>query len=110
MLVMSDSLTFVSPTVKLAFQFNGPHHCPRQVALVLHALANHTAIISAFKHRRDATSPWPEALSVGRWLHDVGNDLERIKQKGVIQPTARMKAEQPLQINSKSHHYTEDHE
>jgi hypothetical protein len=44
-----------------------------QVAMVLHALADHTAIMSALKHRPDPTSPWPEATSVGRWLHDVGD-------------------------------------
>ena len=48
----------------------------RQVAMVLHALADHTAIMSALKHRPDETSPWPEATSIGRWLHDVGNELE----------------------------------
>ena len=50
----------------------------RQVAMVLHALADHTAIMAALKHRPDPTSPWPEATSVGRWLHDLGNDLEDV--------------------------------
>lgn len=49
---------------------------PGQVAMVLHALADHTAIMSALQHRPDSTSPWPEATSVGRWFHDVANDLE----------------------------------
>ena len=48
----------------------------RQVAMVLHALADHTAIMTALKHGPDPGSPWPEATSSGRWLHDVGNDLE----------------------------------
>ena len=48
----------------------------RQVAMVLHALADHTAIMSALQHRRDETTPWPEAISIGRWLHDVADDLE----------------------------------
>src|ERR1700730_7885077 len=87
-----------------------PLPTPRQVAMVLHALADHTAIMSAIEHRRDNTSPWPEALSVGRWFHDVGNDLECIEQKSVLQPTVKVKAEQPLQVNSKSHRYTEKHQ
>jgi len=47
-----------------------------QVAMVLHALADHTAIMEMLKHRPDPTTPWPEATSVGRWLHDVGDALE----------------------------------
>lgn len=47
-----------------------------QVAMVMHALADHTAIMAALNHRPDPTSPWPEATSIGRWFHDVGNDLE----------------------------------
>lgn len=53
-----------------------------QVAMVFHALADHTAIMEALKHRPDPTSPWPEATSVGRWLHDVGDSLE-INKKGI---------------------------
>lgn len=48
----------------------------RQVAMVLHALADHTAIMAALEYRPDPTSPWPEATSIGRWLHDVGHVLE----------------------------------
>lgn len=47
-----------------------------QVAVVLHALADHTALIVALTYRRDESSPWPEAQSLGRWLHDVGDQLE----------------------------------
>lgn len=47
-----------------------------EVAVVLHALADHTAIMAALKHRPDLSSPWPEATSVGRWLHDVADHLE----------------------------------
>jgi hypothetical protein len=53
-----------------------PVPSPRQVAMVLHALADHTAIMSALQHRRDENSPWPEATSIGRWLHDVGDYLD----------------------------------
>lgn len=48
-----------------------------QVAVVLHALADHTAIMEALRHRPDPDSPWPQATSVGRWLHDVGDQLTR---------------------------------
>ena len=47
-----------------------------QVAAVLHALADHTAILEMLKHRPDPRSPWPEATSIGRWFHDVGDELE----------------------------------
>lgn len=47
-----------------------------QVAMVLHALADHTAIMEALEYRPDPTSPWQEATSIGRWLHDVGDTLE----------------------------------
>ena len=60
-------------------RINEPLPSHRQVAMVLHALADHTAIMSALQHRRDETdetNPWPEATSIGRWLHDVGDDLE----------------------------------
>lgn len=57
-------------------RINEPLPTRRQVAMVLHALADHTAIMWALQYRRDETSPWPEAISIGRWLHDVGDDLE----------------------------------
>jgi hypothetical protein len=53
-----------------------PKPSRKQVGMVLHALADHTAIMSALKHRHDPTSPWPEATSMGRWFHDVGDMLE----------------------------------
>lgn len=46
-----------------------------QVAIVLHALADHTAIQAALAHRPDPTSPWPHATSMGRWFHDVADQL-----------------------------------
>lgn len=48
-----------------------------QVAVVLHALADHTALMAALAYRPDPTSPWREALSVGHWLHDAADQLER---------------------------------
>lgn len=48
-----------------------------QVAVVLHALADHTALMAALAYRPDPMSRWPEALSVGRWLHDTADQLER---------------------------------
>ncbi len=47
-----------------------------QIWMVMHALADHTAIMEALKHRPDPTSPWPEATSIGRWLQDVGDQAE----------------------------------
>lgn len=49
-----------------------------QVAMVLHALADHTAIMEALKYRPDLTSPWPEATSIGRWMHDTGDQIEEL--------------------------------
>ncbi|NHW45921.1 hypothetical protein HAV21_03285 [Paenarthrobacter sp. MSM-2-10-13] len=46
-----------------------------QVGLVLKALADHTAIMQALKYRPDPTSPWVDATSIGRWLHDTGDVL-----------------------------------
>ena len=48
-----------------------------EVAIVLHALADHTAIQAALRWRPDPDSPWPHATSVGRWLHDVADQLTR---------------------------------
>lgn len=45
------------------------------VKLVLRGLADHTAIMEMLSHRPDPTSPWPTATSVGRWFHDVADDL-----------------------------------
>lgn len=52
-----------------------PRVSPQQVAVVLHALADHTALMAALDYRRDDASPWPESLSLGRWLHDTADDL-----------------------------------
>lgn len=70
-----------------------PKPTHKQVAMVLHALADHTAIMQALRHRPDPTSPWPEANSVGRWLHDVGDDLEDLlapPADGTDEPSARL--------------------
>lgn len=47
-----------------------------EVAVVLHALADHTAITAALTYRLDPTSPWPHATSMGRWFHDTADQLE----------------------------------
>jgi hypothetical protein len=57
-----------------------PAPTPLQVAYVLHALADHTAIMQALEYRPPLDSPWPKATSVGRWLHDLGDYVQR---KGV---------------------------
>lgn len=59
--------------------FTEPLPSSSQVAMVLHALADHTAIMSALQHRPDPNSPWPEATSIGRWFHDVADELEAKK-------------------------------
>ncbi len=43
--------------------------------MVLHALADHTAIQAALRHRFEP-GYWPEATSMGRWYHDVADVLE----------------------------------
>lgn len=48
-----------------------------QVAIVLHALADHTALTAALEYRRDPSNPWPEATSLGRWFHEMGDQLEQ---------------------------------
>jgi hypothetical protein len=59
-----------------------PHLIPAQVAVVLHALADHTALEAARVysradlHDRDKESPWPTSTSIGRWLHDTADALE----------------------------------
>lgn len=58
-------------------RFSGvPKPTSQQVAMVLHAMADHTAIMKMLSYRPDETSPWPEATSIGRWFHDVGDSLE----------------------------------
>lgn len=52
-----------------------PRLTREQVAVVMHALADHTAIMAALAYSRGEDSPWPESLSVGRWLHAVGDQL-----------------------------------
>jgi hypothetical protein len=54
------------------------HLTQREVAIVMHALADHTAIMAALEYARDETCPWPEARSLGRWFHAVGDELERL--------------------------------
>lgn len=46
-----------------------------EVAVVLHALADHTALEAARNWRYDAGRPWPRSSSIGRWLHDVADQL-----------------------------------
>ena len=99
--LMANSLALRSAKVKVSNQYaaprllrrlsyqqqktNEPLPTPEQVAMVLHALAaDHVATMSALKYRRDDTSPWPEATSIGRWLHDVGDDLKFIGVELVI--------------------------
>lgn len=48
----------------------------RQVAAVLHGLADHTALVVALDYRRPEDDHWPEATSLGRWLHDTAAQLD----------------------------------
>ncbi len=58
-----------------------PEISEEQVAIVLHALADHSAIVAAMNHPRE-WSTWQDrsvkdpAADVGRWLHAVADDLE----------------------------------
>jgi hypothetical protein len=47
-----------------------------QVAMVLHALADHTALEAAREWRYEGDAPWPRSRSIGRWLHDTADQLE----------------------------------
>lgn len=47
-----------------------------QVAAVLHALSDYTALESAINWRRpDDHILSPDVIALGRWLHDVGDQL-----------------------------------
>lgn len=47
-----------------------------QVAAVLHGLADHTALLAALDYSQPEDGYWPEATSLGRWLHDTAYQLE----------------------------------
>ncbi len=54
----------------------------KQVAMVLHALADHTAIMEMVQfdrmskwHPGQEEELWPTETSIGRWFHGVGDDL-----------------------------------
>lgn len=60
-----------------------PKPTRKQVGMVLHALADHTAIVEMVQFdRRSRHHPereeeyWPTETSVGRWFYGVGDDLE----------------------------------
>lgn len=56
---------------------------PRQVAAVLHAMADHTAIMQALaRFRPEDTSFWPEATAIGRWFHALGDHIEEREDRG----------------------------
>jgi hypothetical protein len=48
-----------------------------EVAVVLHALADHTAIVAAIAYNQPDDGHWPQATSLGRWFHDTADQLER---------------------------------
>ncbi len=49
---------------------------PDQIAMVLHALADHTSLMQALDWSREPGGDWPAATSVGRWLHAYGDYIE----------------------------------
>ena len=64
-----------------------PRLTPVQVAVVLHALADHTALEEArvYDRRETRYAPdqpsrddpyWPTTTSIGRWLHSTADALE----------------------------------
>jgi hypothetical protein len=62
-----------------------PKPTRKQVGMVLHAMADHTAIMEMTQFdRKDhigsnagkETQFWPTETSIGRWFHGVGDDLE----------------------------------
>jgi len=46
-----------------------------QVACVLKAMADHTLIMEMLAYKPEENSPWPEATSVGRWIHSAADEL-----------------------------------
>lgn len=65
-----------------------PMPSEKQVALVLHALADHTAILAMTNYDRMGKAPqgedpaketkfWATETSIGRWFQAVADDLER---------------------------------
>jgi hypothetical protein len=55
----------------------------QQLAVVLHALADHTALVAALNF--DRSGAWPDATSVGRFLHAWG---DRFEDEAASQPPA----------------------
>jgi hypothetical protein len=49
----------------------------KQVAAVLHGLADHTALMAASEYSQPEDGFWPVQTSIGRWLHDTAFQLER---------------------------------
>ncbi len=47
-----------------------------QLAVVLHALADHTALLAALDYRPPADGHWPQATSLGRWFHDTADQFD----------------------------------
>lgn len=49
-----------------------------QVAMVLHALADHASLQLALQFARPDDGHWPEATSVGRFLHAYGDRFDEL--------------------------------
>lgn len=53
-----------------------------QTAILLHALADHTMMVDAVLFDPDPTHA-PEATSVGRWMHALGDEFDKRRQNFV---------------------------
>lgn len=75
---MSDSIVDHIDRIKESIKTNNYRHEGKEVnisdyelARVFEAMADHTLIMGMIHHQPDPTSPWPEATSVGRWMHSA---------------------------------------
>jgi hypothetical protein len=60
-----------------------PHPYAEQVSMVLRALADHTLLMQALEFDR-SESRWPEATSVGRFLHALADRFDDAKPTELV--------------------------
>lgn len=65
----------------LALTRDGRDRTHAQVAVVLHALADHSALEAARQYRYAPGGHCPRSQSIGRWLHDVADHLEELDRE-----------------------------
>ncbi len=66
-----------------------------QIAMVLHALADHTAIQHAQTFSLDEDSPWPASTSIGRFLHAYGDRFDAACITDATPPREKTKWPEP---------------